>query len=180
MHEWEVDGEAMERWEELNDVADTLCAMLTGLHLDGCLSGKQTSLLALGATKAGVQSWQLASTGLHPGAPVPHHQRRMDAALSLNIVMTEALYTYNTPSFDQVDCCRAVRGMSVLPPHEVMHKDFLSDRGQRARLEDAVLAVGAKLPRARSCSQLGCEHGASRGTPWHCTSMACLLPDGME
>ena len=109
VHEWEVDGEAMKRREELNDVADTLCAMLTGLHLDGCLSGNQTSLLAFWATKAGVQSEQLASMGLHPGAPVSHNQRRIDAALGLNIAMTEGLYTCNTPSFDQVECCRTVR-----------------------------------------------------------------------
>ena len=82
----------------------------------------------------------------------------------LNIAMTEGLYTCNTPSFDQVECCRTVRGMSVLPPHEALDKELFADPGQWARLEYACKSVGTKLPRARSGSQLGCGHGASSGT----------------
>ena len=78
--------------------------------------------------------------------------------------MTEDLYTCNTPSFDQVECCRTVRGMSVLPPHEALHKELLADPGQRAGGRCACKRVGAKQLRARSGSQLGCGHGASRGT----------------
>ena len=158
----------MAQREEWNDAADPLCATVTGLHLDGCLSG---SLIDHWAAMAGVQPDLLASMGLHPGAPVSHYHHHMDAR-SASTSRRLGLCTY-TRSFDMVQCCRTMRGMSVLRTRPCAKScQPILDNG----LGWLTRCVQNEWTPSYHAHEVARHSDAGMVPPWHCRSTAFRLP----
>lgn len=100
---------------------DALEALLLQLHVEGRLTATHTCLISHYAKAAGATG-PVEKLALRPGAPSGHYQRHLDQVAGLR---NFNFYALSVPSFDPKMKERSTMNLEMLPPHELLHKDFV-------------------------------------------------------
>ena len=100
-----------------------LADLLLNLHVEGSLSAKHTCLIAHWAREAGAKG-PIGDLAFRPNAPSGHYQRHVDSAMGLS--KGKGLYTVAVPGHTKHSCNRTLHDVAVLPPHEILHNEFVA------------------------------------------------------
>ena len=134
VHAWEapVDGgEDAKQIEAGAELADLLCH----LYAEGSLSAKHTCLIAHWARQAGAKG-AVAEVAFRPNAPSGHYQRHLDVVMGFGT--GERFYKIAVPGHTKHSSSRTMHDIAVLPPHELLHKEFVEQPGLSAKAASAV------------------------------------------
>ena len=111
--------------EKKQEAGRELAEMLLSLHVDGRLSAKDTCTLSYWAYKAGAEG-PVKDLAHNPKAPSGHFQRHLDKTAGLRGDDAE-FYRIPVPGHTKHSGSREVCQVSVIPPHEVVHRELVED-----------------------------------------------------
>jgi hypothetical protein len=117
--------EEQEQEEKRAEAGTCLADLLLSLHVDGRLSAKAVCTLAYWAAKAGAHG-PVRDLAFRPSAPTGHYQRHLDSAVRLR-GQPEDFTVLRVPGHSKHSPHRTVQDISVMPPHECLHKEVTMD-----------------------------------------------------
>lgn len=110
-----------------------LADFILQLHVSGRLTAKDACILSHLAVRAGARG-PVQELAFRPSAPTGHFQRHLDSVAGLRALR---FHRVPMPSYCKRTHSRCTHDVSVCPPHEALHKEFVESPGLVAQARAA-------------------------------------------